>query len=133
MAKKRTSRKKVSRSGKADLDSDIRRAKEALSAALGDDILNELSSGGDVPDSKDLLDSQGQAEPLEIEVAAGGQTSLTLFGNPLADLARRHVCQQSNPGGCLDDHCVRVLAGLARTRLEILSHRPATANHPLRG
>ncbi len=156
MAKKRTIRKKASPSGKARLDSEIRRAKRAVSAAS-----TRGSSASQAPDPqppaptspgppaelvpslmKRLLRAAAstfvtEAQPKHPQpiIAPIEQPESSLSENPLSDLARRHVRQarQFLPDlpGSIDTHCDQLLTSLANARIQAALQNSPDHNHPL--
>ncbi len=147
MARKHTIRKKDLRSGKAQEDSEIRRAKQALSAALSSDASVESSPANDSASSVEpaLQSSSGVAEVEYVEgrglakafvtpARLGDHSAWALSGNPLTDLARRHVERvgqfQNSFSSPVDDHCRQVLSSRAKARVQLALRQPANQNRP---
>ncbi len=148
--KKRTIRKKASPSGKSRHDSEIRRAKRAVSAAS-----THSSSASQAPEPqpaavppadlvpglmKRLLHAAASPFVIEVEAEPSGPTSikkldLSFSGNPLAELAGRHVRQarQFLPDlpGSIDTHCDQILTSLANARIQAALQNSPERNHPL--
>ncbi|MCK4849909.1 MAG: hypothetical protein KAT11_01090 [Phycisphaerae bacterium] len=154
MAKRRTIRKKASPSGKTRHDSEIRRAKRAVSAASTHSPSASLApepqpaaSTAPAPPAelvpglmKRLL--RAAASPFVIDVEAEPSPSaptekldLSFSANPLADLARRHVRQPRqflpDPPGSIDTHCDQLLTSLANARIQAALQNSPDHNHPL--
>ncbi len=152
MAKKKsTIRKKASTTGKNRHDSEVRRAKRAVSAASSSGSsgseaaepspssaspANEASAGI----MKRLL--QAAASPFVMEVpaepsvsAATEKLDLSFSGNPLAELAGRHVRQagQFPPDmpSSTDSQCNQLLRNLANARIQTALQIPLDRNRPL--
>ena len=156
MAKKRTIRKKASHTGKARLDSEIRRAKRAVSAAS---TRGPSASQAPDPQHPAAISPQPPAELVpglmkrllraaastfvtdaqpkhpQPRIAPADQPTLTFSANPLANLARRHVRQarQFLPDlpGSIDTHCDQVLTSLANARIQAALQHSPDHNHPL--
>ena len=154
MAKKRTIRKKASPSGKTRHDSEIRRAKRAVSAAS---TRSPSSSSAPEPQPAastapappaELVPSlmkrllRAAASPFVIDVEAKPSQSaptekldLGFSGNPLANLARCHVRQarQFLPDlpASIDTHCHQLLTSLANARIQAALQHSPDRNHPL--
>ena len=137
VTKKRTSRKKAPHSGKTQQDSEIRRARRAVSAASGGQARG-LSAAGDKTEAgadtagpvlKGLLravaglvgSESAESVSKESQSRKSDESLSTLPCNPLTGLARRHVGRigraPADDSLRLDQHSDRVLAKLARTRL----------------
>ena len=157
MAKKRVSHSKASRSGKTKQDTEIRRAKQALSAALTDDVSDNLSAAENSQNSamhgkQSTLDSAGNSNDHlvqqgdrslgvgELAGASVRQSQLgvgldwILPGSPLTDLARRHVQRVGQLQNALsipiDNNCRDVLRGLARKQLQVASQQVENKTTP---
>ena len=152
--KKRTIRKKASPSGKSRHDSEIRRAKRAVSAAS---TRGPSASQAPDPQHPAAISPQPPAElvpglmkrllraaasPFVIDVEAEPsqpaptkKLDLGFSGNPLAELAGRHVRQarQFLPDlpGSIDTHCDQVLTSLANARIQAALQHSPDRNHPL--
>ncbi len=152
--KKRTIRKKASPSGKSRHDSEIRRAKRAVSAAV-----SRRSSASQAPQPQPpALASAGPAAELvpgimkrllraasssfapaaEAKPSQSAPTEkvvLSFPANPLADLARSHVHQagQFRPdrSDSSDTHCRQILASLAQARIKNALQASPNNNQPL--
>ena len=151
MAKRRTIRKKASHTGEARLDSEIRRAKRAVSAAStpgssassGPEARHPASTAAQPPAElvpglmKRLLHTAASpfvtyAETEPSQSAPADQPDLTFSANPLADLARRHVRQfLPRLPGSIDTHCDQVLTSLAKARIQAVLQQSPDQNRPL--
>ena len=148
--KKRTVQKKVSRSGKDRHDTEILRAKRAVSAALSDESsvallpaadasrkpAKSLSSAGIPGVMKGLVHAAagllGHGSPpvaVEQPTPPPGHSSLSTYSDPIAELARRHISRSTtslaHPERLTDQFCRQVLANLAQVRLDTVLQSPS--------
>ena len=144
MAKKRTVQKKASDSGKSQHDSEILRAKRAVSAALNTEptvtgsaiagaSAKASTSGGITAVMKGLVraaadivgqggKSAGEEQPPAVDSVS------TATANPLAELARQHIIQSSKSLSRSTESeklCRKILANLARARLDSIEQNPS--------
>jgi len=141
VAKKRTTRKKPLSSGKAKHATEIRRAKRAVSAAstrgsLASSAPDAQPAGGAAVPQLERVPSlmkrlvRAVGSPFASSAAEAGlsgartspaeKSALSVFANPLADVARRHVREavQFRPDiSATDAHCRRILTNLAEARI----------------
>ena len=139
MAKERTIRKKkASRSGKSQHDTEILRARRAVSAALSDEssaaLLPSDSPSGIPGIMKGLVRAAAglvghSSRPVVDEQPPPVYSALSVSADPIAELARRHISQSTESLTGLQDPtnrlCRQVLANMAQVRLDNLLQTPS--------
>ena len=151
--KKRTTREKASTTGQNRHDSEIRRAKRAVSAALtpssaASKAPNPQPSTTTASPAAELAPGimkrllQAAASPFVMDVEAepsvpapAEKVDLSSSSNPLAELAGRHVRQAGqfphDMPGSLDLHCHQLLSSLANARIQAALRHSPDSNNPL--
>ena len=135
MTKERTiRRKKASRSGKSQHDTEILRARRAVSAALSVESSSDPLPDGESPTPPPPMDvaSDLAQAPASSSSPAGTMavySSLAISSDPLADLARRHIARLGKSLAGSEDPadtiCREVLANLAQVRLDTVLQSPS--------